>query len=65
MNSKGKNKLTDDTKLTLAYEIEYREKIRDLYDFDIRKHYIQCFGRNPQDDKKIIRHHTIERIYRY
>lgn len=50
MRSVGKIKLTNDSNSALAYGIEYREKTRDLYDSGIRKHYVQCFGRNPKDD---------------
>ena len=49
MNSANKIRLVCDKSATLAYEIEYKEKIRDLYDTGIRKHYIQCFGRNPKE----------------
>lgn len=50
MRSAGKIKLTNDSNSALAYGIEYREKTRDLYDSGIRKHYVQCFGRNPKED---------------
>lgn len=50
MNEAGKIKLSNDNKSILAYEIEYEERTRDLYDSGIRKHYIQCFGRNPHAD---------------
>lgn len=50
MSHAGKIKLTNDKASTLAYRIEYLEKTRDLYDSGIRKHYIQCFGRNPKED---------------
>lgn len=50
MRSAGKIKLINDSNSALAYGIEYREKTRDLYDSGIRKHYIQCFGRNPKKD---------------
>lgn len=50
MKSAGKIKLINDSNSALAYGIEYREKTRDLYDSGIRKHYIQCFGRNPKED---------------
>lgn len=50
MRNAGKIKLINDNDSVLAYEIEYREKTRDLYDSGIRKHYIQCFGRNPKED---------------
>lgn len=42
--------MINDSNSVLAYGIEYREKTRDLYDSGIRKHYIQCFGRNPRED---------------
>ena len=45
----GRIKLTNDDSSPLAYEIEYYEKTRDRYDRGLRKHYIQCFGRNPQE----------------
>lgn len=45
----GRIKLTNDDSSPLAYEIEYYEKTRDRYDIGLRKHYIQCFGRNPQE----------------
>lgn len=50
MGNAGKIKLSNDTSSTLAYGIEYQEKTKDLYDSGIRKHYIQCFGRNPKED---------------
>lgn len=50
MSCAGKIKLVNDNSSVLAYEIEYHEKTRDLYDSGIRKHYIQCFGRNPKED---------------
>lgn len=50
MRSAGKINLISDSNSALAYGIEYREKTRDLYDSGIRKHYIQCFGRNPKED---------------
>ena len=50
MRSVGKIKMINDNDSALAYGIEYREKTRDLYDSGIRKHYIQCFGRNPKED---------------
>ena len=56
LNDKNKIKLTGDKNATLAYEIEYKEKTKDIYDSGIKKHYIQCFGRNPkkQDIEKFI-----------
>ena len=49
MRDKNKIKLTGVKEATLAYEIEYKEKTRDLYSQGIRRHYIQCFGRNPKE----------------
>lgn len=49
MEHAGKIKLKNDKKSVLAYGIEYCEKTKDLYDSGIRKHYIQCFGRNPRE----------------
>lgn len=46
----GRIKLECDNDAVMAYNIEYREKTKDLYDSGIRKHYIQCFGRNPKED---------------
>lgn len=56
LNDAKKIKLTGDKNATLAYEIEYKEKTKDIYDSGIKKHYIQCFGRNPkkQDIEKFI-----------
>lgn len=48
--NKNKIKLVMDKKATLAYEVMYIEKTRDLYDDGIRKHYIQCFGRKPKEN---------------
>lgn len=50
MENSGKIKLTNDNNSTLAYGIEYQEKTKDLYDHGIRKHYVQCFGRNPKEE---------------
>lgn len=49
MKNTHKIKLVGDKDAVLAYEIEYKEKTRDFYDTGIRKHYIQCFGRNPKE----------------
>ncbi|TWH83457.1 toll/interleukin-1 receptor domain-containing protein [Sedimentibacter saalensis] len=49
MCSANKIKLACDMNAILAYEVQYKEKIRDLYDTGIRNHYIQCFGRNPKE----------------
>lgn len=56
LNDANKIKLTGDKNATLAYEIEYKENTKDIYDSGIKKHYIQCFGRNPkkQDLEKFI-----------
>lgn len=56
LNDANKIKLTGDKNAALAYEIEYQEKTKDIYDSGIKKHYIQCFGRNPkkQDIEKFI-----------
>lgn len=50
MNDAKKIKFTNDVNATLAFDIEYIEKTRDLYSSGVKKHYIQCFGRNPKDD---------------
>ena len=49
MSSSGKIKLKNDSSSTLAYQIEYKEKTKDLYNSGVRKHYVQCFGRNPHE----------------
>lgn len=49
LRNKNKIKLISDKNAPLAYEVEYREKTRDRYDPAVRKHYIQCFGRNPKE----------------
>lgn len=48
MKNMEKIELQCDAERTLAYRVEYREKVKDRYDSGIRKHYIQCFGRNPR-----------------
>lgn len=48
MNREGKIKLQRDRENALAYQIEYTENVKDRYDLGIRRHYIQCFGRNPK-----------------
>lgn len=65
MCNENKIKLVGDKRSTLAYEVEYKEKTRDLYDSGIRKHYIQCFGRNPKqnDIQKFINRIKKEEIY--
>lgn len=49
MKKKNEIKLASDKDAVLAYEIEYKEKVVDIYNDGIRKHYIQCFGRNPKE----------------
>lgn len=49
MSSVGKIKLKNDSSSILAYRIECKEKTKDLYDSGVRRHYIQCFGRNPHE----------------
>lgn len=65
LNDANKIKLTGDNNATLAYEIEYKEKTKDIYESGIKKHYIQCFGRNPgkQDIEKFIQKVKREKIY--
>lgn len=48
MNREKKIKLQRDVANTLAYQIEYIDNVKDRYDSGIRRHYIQCFGRNPK-----------------
>lgn len=50
MSSSHKIKLTNDKDATLAYELEYKVNVKDRYDSGIRRHYIQCFGRNPKEE---------------
>ena len=49
LHDAGKIKLIKDKNAILAYEVEYKEKTKDIYDKGIRRHYIQCFGRNPKE----------------
>lgn len=49
MQATDKIKMVVDPNATLAYEIEYKENTKDLYNQGIRKHYIQCYGRNPKE----------------
>lgn len=65
LNDANKIKLVGDRNATLAYEIEYKEKTRDIYDSGIKKHYIQCFGRNPkeQDIEKFIQKVKQGKVY--
>lgn len=48
LDSENKINLTQDSNHLWAYMVEYNEKTRDRYDDGKRKHYIQCFGRNPK-----------------
>lgn len=50
LKEKNKIRMEIDRNEVLAYEIEYQQKTRDLYDDGIRRHYIQCFGRNPKQE---------------
>lgn len=65
LNDANKIKLIGDKNAILAYEIAYKEKTKDIYDKGIRKHYIQCFGRNPkeQDIEKFVQKVKREEIY--
>ncbi len=62
-----KIKLTGDKNAILAYEVEYKEQTNDIYDKGIKRHYIQCFGRNPQKNdidnfiQKAKQEHTYEK----
>lgn len=49
LNDADKIKLTGDGNAILAYEVEYKEQTKDIYDEGIKRHYIQCFGRNPKE----------------
>lgn len=49
MAKEGKVRVQRDEKVAMAYQVEYKEKVKDRYDSGIRKHYIQCFGRNPKE----------------
>lgn len=48
MGRQNKIRLHRDNGNVLAYQIEYKENVKDRYDSGIRKHYIQCFGRNSK-----------------
>lgn len=65
MNNLNRIKLIRDQSSILAYQIQYEEKSRDLYDLKIRNHYIQCFGRNPkpQDIQQFMQKVKSENIY--
>lgn len=60
-----KIKLIGDKNAILAYEVEYKEQTKDIYDKGIKRHYIQCFGRNPQksDIDKFIQKAQQEQTY--
>ena len=49
LNDSHRIKLTSDKNAILAFQLEYKENTKDRYDECIRKHYIQCFGRNPKE----------------
>lgn len=50
LSDSNRIKLTGDRNAILAYQIEYKENTRDRYDEGTRRHYIQCFGRNPKEE---------------
>ena len=53
LNSEERISLRNDIASLWAYNVEYKENTKDTYDDGVRKHYIQCFGRNPkQEDLK-------------
>lgn len=66
MSSSNKIKLINDDSSILAYQIQYEEKTRDLYDIRKRNHYVQCFGRNPkpQDIKQFMMRVKSDEIYK-
>lgn len=65
MSNSNRIKLVRDQSSILAYQIQYEEKTRDLYDLKIRNHYVQCFGRNPkpQDIQQFMQKVKNENIY--
>lgn len=65
LNNAHKIKLIRDERAVLAYKVEYREEIKDIYDNGKRTHYIQCYGRNPhkEDIQKFIQKVKKEDIY--
>ena len=65
MSNSNMIKLVRDQSSILAYQIQYEEKTKDLYDLKIRNHYVQCFGRNPkpQDIKQFTEKLKSENIY--
>lgn len=56
LSSEKRIKLQNDRVSLWAYNVEYKENTKDSYDDGVRKHYIQCFGRNPkpEDFKKLL-----------
>lgn len=50
LHNLGRITLTYDSNSVLAYGIKYIEKTLDRYSRGEHNHYIQCFGRNPQDE---------------
>lgn len=65
LSSEKKILLSNDNNSVWAYKVEYREKTKDRYDDGLRKHYIQCFGRNPKehDVQKLIERAKSTGIY--
>ena len=65
LSSEKKILLSNDNNSVWAYKVEYREKTKDRYDEGLRKHYIQCFGRNPKehDVQKLIERAKSTGIY--
>ena len=65
LNDEDRIKLTGDSNAVLAYEVEYKDKTRDIYDKGIKRHYIQCFGRNPKerDIKNFVQKDKNEKVY--
>jgi len=66
MGREKKIRLNRDGGNALAYQIEYKENVKDRYDSGIRKHYIQCFGRNPkrQDIEKFCTNVKNKELYK-
>ena len=65
LSSEKKILLSHDINSVWAYKVEYKEKTKDRYDDGLRKHYIQCFGRNPKehDVQKLIERAKSTGIY--
>lgn len=53
LSNEERIKLQNDGVSLWAYNVEYKENTKDAYDDGIRKHYIQCFGRNPKQEDMI------------